>query len=145
MEKTIEIKYFSKEIKPLNYIDGKSDWIDLRAAADVVLKQGETKLIPLGGGMKLPEGYEAHVVPRSSTFRNFGILQANSYGIVDESYCGEEDQWFFPAYAIRDTVIHVNDRIAQFRIFEHQPAIRFETVEHLNEKSRGGFGSTGIH
>ena len=143
MQKTIEIKYFSKEIEPLDYIGGKSDWIDLRSAAEVELKQGEMKLIPLGVGMKLPEGYEAHVVPRSSTFRNFGILQANSYGIVDESYSGEDDQWFFPAYAVRDTVIHVNDRIAQFRIFEHQPSIRFETVEHLDKKSRGGFGSTG--
>ena len=144
MKQTIEIKYFSKEIEPLSYIGGKSDWIDLRCAVETVLKQGEMKLIPLGVGMKLPKGYEAHVVPRSSTFKNFGILQANSYGIVDESYSGDDDQWFFPAYAVRDTVIHVNDRICQFRIFEHQPTLVFQEVDRLDKKNRGGFGSTGV-
>ena len=144
MQKTIEIKYFSDEIEPLSYIGGKSDWIDLRCAKETVLKQGEMKLIPLGVGMKLPEGYEAHVVPRSSTFKNFGILQANSYGIVDESYSGDDDQWFFPAYAVKDTVIHVNDRICQFRLFEHQPELTFQVVDHLDKENRGGFGSTGI-
>jgi dUTP pyrophosphatase len=144
MKQTIEIKYFSKEIEPLSYIGGKSDWIDLRCAEETVLKQGEMKLIPLGVGMKLPKGYEAHVVPRSSTFKNFGILQANSYGIVDESYSGDDDQWFFPAYAVRDTVIHVNDRICQFRIFEHQPTLVFQEVDRLDKKNRGGFGSTGV-
>lgn len=77
----IKIKYFSDDIERLCYIDGKSDWIDLRAAADVELKKGEFKLIPLGVAMELPEGYEAHVVPRSSTFKNFGIIQTNSMGI----------------------------------------------------------------
>ena len=144
MKQTIEIKYFSKEIEPLSYIGGKSDWIDLRCAEETVLKQGEMKLIPLGVGMKLPKGYEAHVVPRSSTFKNVGILQANSYGIVDESYSGDDDQWFFPAYAVRDTVIHVNDRICQFRIFEHQPTLVFQEVDRLDKKNRGGFGSTGV-
>ena len=144
MKQTIEIKYFSKEIEPLSYIGGKSDWIDLRCAEETVLKQGEVKLIPLGVGMKLPKGYEAHVVPRSSTFKNFGILQANSYGIVDESYSGDDDQWFFPAFAVRDTVIHVNDRICQFRIFEHQPTLEFQEVDRLDKKNRGGFGSTGV-
>lgn len=141
---TIKIKYFSQEIEKLTYIGGKSDWIDLRAAQEVTLKQGEFKLIPLGVAMQLPKGYEVHIVPRSSTFKNFGILQTNSMGVVDESYCGENDQWFFPALAMRDTVIHVNDRICQFRIVEHQPQIVFQEVSHLDGENRGGFGSTGI-
>ncbi len=139
----IEIKYFVEGLEPLAYVDGKSDWIDLRAAADVSLKKDEFKLIPLGIGMKLPEGYEAHVVPRSSTFKNFGIIQTNHCGIIDESYCGDNDQWFFPAYAMRDTEIKKNDRICQFRIMEHQPAFDLVTVEKLGEVDRGGHGSTG--
>ncbi len=139
----IRIKYFSDKIEKLRYIDGKSDWIDLRAAEDITLKQGEFKLIPLGVAMQLPEGYEAHIVPRSSTFKNFGIIQTNSCGIVDESYSGDNDQWFMPAYAMRDTEIHVNDRICQFRIFEHQPAVEFDETDHLEGSDRGGFGSTG--
>ena len=139
----IKIKYFSDKIERLRYIDGKSDWIDLRAAEDVVLKAGEFKLIPLGIAMKLPKGYEAHVVPRSSTFKNFGLIQTNHYGVIDESYCGANDQWVVPVYAMRDTEIHINDRICQFRIMEHQPVIKFEEVDHLGETDRGGFGSTG--
>ena len=142
--KTITIKYFTDKIEKLTYIDGKSDWIDLRAAEDVALKAGEFKLIPLGVAMKLPQGYEAHVVPRSSTFKNFGIIQTNHYGIIDESYCGDNDQWYFPAYALRDTEIHVNDRICQFRIMEHQPTIQFEEKEKLTGADRGGIGSTGV-
>lgn len=143
-EKEIRIRYLSKEIEPLRYVDGKSDWIDLRCAKETVLKAGESELIPLGVAMQLPEGYEAHVVARSSTFRNFGIIQTNTFGIVDESYCGDNDEWCFPVIALRDTVIHVNDRIAQFRIERHQPAVRFIEVEHLEGKDRGGFGTTGI-
>lgn len=139
----IKIKYFTDQIEKLCYIDGKSDWIDLRAAKDLELKAGEFKLIPLGVAMELPRGYEAHVVPRSSTFKNFGIIQTNHMGVIDESYCGDHDQWFFPAYALRDTEIHVNDRICQFRIMEHQPAIVFEEVESLGNDDRGGHGSTG--
>lgn len=142
--KRIEIKYFSDEIKKLRYIDGKSDWIDLRASEDVVLKKGEFKLIPLGIAMKLPEGYEAHVVPRSSTFKNFGVIMTNSVGIIDNSYCGDDDQWHFPALAIRDTVIHKNDRICQFRIMKNQPKIEFDEVNYLEASNRGGFGSTGV-
>ena len=141
----IKIKYFSDEITRLEYIDGKSDWIDLRAAEDVVLKKGDFKLIPLGVAIELPAGYEAHVAPRSSTYKNFGVIQANSVGIVDESYCGDNDQWFVPVIAMRDTEIHVNDRICQFRIFEHQPKLEFVEVEHLTGKDRGGFGSTGLN
>ncbi len=140
----IKIKYFSDMILKLAYIGGKSDWIDLRAAADMELKAGEFKLIPLGIGMELPQGYEAHVVPRSSTYKNFGIIQTNHMGVIDETYCGDNDQWFFPAYALRDTKIGVNDRICQFRIMEHQPAIQFEEVESLEHEDRGGIGSTGI-
>ena len=142
--KTITIKYFTDKIEKLTYIDGKSDWIDLRAAEDVTLKAGEFKLIPLGVAMKLPQGYEAHVVPRSSTFKNFGVIQTNHCGIIDESYCGDNDQWYFPAYALRDTQIHANDRICQFRIMEHQPTIQFEETEKLTGADRGGIGSTGV-
>lgn len=140
---TLQIKYHSREIEKLRYIDGKSDWIDLRAAENVALKAGEYRLISFGISIKIPEGYEAHVVPRSSTFKNFGILQSNSCGIIDCSYCGENDIWKMPVYAVRDTEIHVNDRIAQFRIMENQPRILFEEVEHMEGQDRGGFGSTG--
>ena len=143
MNMKIKIKYLSKEIEKLTYIDGKSDWIDLRAAKEVELKKGEFALIPLGIAMELPQGYEAHVVPRSSTFKNFGIIQTNSMGVIDESYCGDNDQGFFPAYALRDTRIQVGDRICQFRIMEHQPVIQFEEVRTLGHADRGGHGSTG--
>ncbi|MDO4553633.1 MAG: dUTP diphosphatase [Lachnospiraceae bacterium] len=139
----IKIKYFTDKIEKLRYIDGKSDWIDLRAAEDISLKAGEFKLIPLGVAMELPKGYEAHVVPRSSTFKNFGIIQTNSMGVIDETYCGENDQWFFPALAMRDTTISVNDRICQFRIMAHQPSFTFEETDILGNKDRGGHGSTG--
>lgn len=140
---TIKIKYFTDKIEKLAYIDGKSDWIDLRAAQDIALKQGEFKLIPLGVAMELPKGYEAHVVPRSSTFKNFGIIQTNHQGVIDCSYCGDNDQWFMPVYALRNTQIHVNDRICQFRIVENQPKIIFNEVESLDNEDRGGHGSTG--
>lgn len=140
---TIKIKYFTEEIDKLTYIDGKSDWIDLRASETVEMKAGEFKLIPLGVAMELPAGYEAHVVPRSSTFKNYGVLQVNSCGIIDGSYCGDEDMWRMPVYATRDTVIQKNDRICQFRIVENQPKITFEQVASLKGENRGGFGSTG--
>ncbi len=138
----VYIKYFTEDVIPVEKIS-KGDWIDLRAAADVEFRAGEFKLIPLGVGMILPEGYEAHIAPRSSTYKNFGIVQTNSIGVVDNSYCGDEDEWMMAAYALRDTLIRKNDRICQFRIIEKQPEIEFETVEHLRETSRGGFGSTG--
>ena len=141
--KTIRIKYFTDQIEKLTYIEGKSDWIDLRAAEDVTMKKGEFRLIPLGVAMELPKGYEAHVVPRSSTYKNFGLIQANSCGVIDWSYHGDNDQYFFPALAVRDTEIHVNDRICQFRIVENQPQIVFEETAHLNGTDRGGFGTTG--
>ena len=140
---TIKIKYFSQEIEKLDYIDGKSDWIDLRASEEVELHAGDFRLIPLGVGMQLPDGYEAHVVPRSSTFKTWGLIQANCMGVIDGSYCGDHDMWHMPVYATRDTVIHVNDRICQFRIMQNQPKIVFDEVEHLEGADRGGFGSTG--
>ncbi len=139
----IRIRYFNDRMERLAYVDGKSDWIDLRAAKDVTMKAGEFQLIPLGIAMELPKGYEAHVVPRSSTYKNFGIIQTNHMGVIDESYCGDNDQWYFPAYALRDTRIQEGDRICQFRIMEHQPVLQFEEVESLGHKDRGGIGSTG--
>lgn len=138
----IKIKYFDQEIDKIKKLE-VGDWIDLRAAKMVELKKDEFALIPLGVGMKLPEGYEANVVPRSSTFKNFGIIQTNHFGVIDESYGGDQDQWFFPAYALRDTTIQKNDRICQFRINKKMPEIEFEEVDHLDEVSRGGHGSTG--
>lgn len=142
MEK-IRIKYLTDKIDKLTYIDGKSDWIDLRAAESIDMKAGEFKLIPLGIAMELPRGYEAHIVPRSSTFKNYGIIQTNHQGVVDCSYCGDNDQWFMPAYALRDTHIELNDRVCQFRIVENQPALVFEEVVSLANADRGGIGSTG--
>lgn len=139
----IRIKYLSDAIERLCYVEGKSDWIDLRAAESVTMRAGEFRLIPLGVAIELPAGYEAHIVPRSSTFKHFGIIQVNSMGVVDETYCGDNDQWFFPAYALRDTEIAVNDRICQFRIMEHQPCLTFREVGSLGHPDRGGHGSTG--
>lgn len=122
----------------------QGDWIDLRAAERVELKAGEHRLISLGVSMQLPKGYEAHLLPRSSTFKNHGVLLANGCGIIDESYCGDNDIWRFNAYATRDTVIEFDERICQFRLFEKMPEVEIETVDHLSGPDRGGFGSTGI-
>lgn len=143
MKQTIKIKYHNRHINKIDTIS-KGDWIDLRAAENVELKAGEFKLISLGVSMKLPEGYEAHIVPRSSTFKHFGIIQTNHCGIVDNSYSGTNDIWRFSAYAMRDTVISEGDRICQFRIVEKMPKIKFEEVEELDAEDRGGFGSTGL-
>lgn len=143
MTKTIRIRYHSSEIERLRYIGGKSDWIDLRSAENVTLKAGEFHLIDLGVSVQLPEGYEIITAPRSSTFRRWGLIQTNSVGVVDESYCGDNDVLRMPVYATRDCEIHVNDRVCQFRIIEHQPQIRFEEVSSLGNADRGGFGSTG--
>lgn len=143
--KEVKIKYFTDKIDKLTYIGGskRSNWIDLRAAETIELKAGDFKLIPLGVAMKLPEGYEAHIAPRSSTFKTWGLIQVNSVGVVDQGYCGDTDQWMMPVYATRDTVINVTDRVCQFRIIENQPEIEFVEVEHMEDESRGGFGSTG--
>lgn len=142
MRKNIKIKYFSPDVETITTLD-KGDWIDLRSAIDVDLKAGEFKLIPLGIGMILPKKYEAHIVPRSSTFKNFGIIQTNHQAVIDNSYCGDNDQWYYPVFALRDTHISTNDRICQFRIVKKQPRITFDIVEKLKDKNRGGFGSTG--
>lgn len=139
---TIKIKYFSNDIEKVAKID-VGDWVDLRASEDMHFYKDDFKLIPLGVGMILPTGYEAHLAPRSSTFKNFGIIQTNHVGVIDESYCGDNDEWKFPAYALRDTTIRKNDRICQFRIMKKQPEIEFVEVEHLADKDRQGFGSTG--
>ena len=140
---TIKVKYHA-DIRKLERIEGKkSDWIDLRAAETVHLKKGEFKLISLGVSMELPKGYEAHIVPRSSTYKSYGIIQTNHQGVIDESYNGDQDIWRYPAYALRETTINKNDRICQFRIVKKQPEIYFEEVNTLGNENRGGFGSTG--
>lgn len=138
----IKIKYFDLSLPTVNKIH-IGDWVDLRAAERVELKAGEYKLIPLGVGMILPKSYEAHVLPRSSTPSKFGILMGNSMGVIDNSYSGDNDEWKFPAVAIRDTVIEKGERICQFRIVKNQPRVKFTTVFRLNDVSRGGIGSTG--
>ena len=140
---TIKIKYFDDRMKCIEKIH-VGDWIDLRSAEDVTLKAGEYHLIRLGVGMILPKGYEAHVLPRSSTPSKFGIMCANSMGIIDNSYSGDEDEWKFPAVAIRDTEIKRGDRICQFRIMKNQPSLKFEITSRLRNVSRGGIGSTGV-
>lgn len=141
MTKSIKIKYHA-DIEKIETIT-VGDWIDLRASETVILQKGDFKLIPLGVSMQLPEGYEALIVPRSSTFKNYGIIQTNSMGVIDESYCGDSDQWMMPVFATRDASINKNDRICQFRIVEHQPHIIFNEVDKLENPARNGFGSTG--
>lgn len=138
---TIKIKYL-RDIEKIHRFN-VGDWIDLRAAQDVTMKEGEYRAIPLGVAMELPQGYEAIVAPRSSTFKKLGILLANGIGVIDEAYKGDNDEWHFLAYAVRDTVIHKNERICQFRILRHQPLIHLKEVEHLGNADRGGIGSTG--
>lgn len=138
----IKVKYHA-DIVPLEDKDN-SDWIDLRAAEDVEFKAGEYKLIPLGVSMELPPNYEALVIPRSSTFKHWGLLQTNSCGLIDNSYCGDDDIWMFPALATRDVVVEKNSRICQFRIQKKMNNVHFETVQTLNNVNRKGFGSTGV-
>ncbi|MCD8376239.1 MAG: dUTP diphosphatase [Oscillospiraceae bacterium] len=138
----IRIKYHVEGLERIQKIS-VGDWIDLRAAEDVKLSAGDFELISLGVSMKLPEGYEAHVVPRSSTFKTWGIIQTNSMGVIDNSYCGENDIWKMPVYAVRDTAIHRNDRICQFRIVKSMKPVRFVEVEYMDAPDRDGFGSTG--
>ena len=140
----IRIKYHVEGLPELDFIEGKSDWIDLRASERVVMKAGDFRIIPLGVSMQLPDGYEAHIAPRSSTFMKFGILQTNSVGVIDNSYCGDNDIWGMPALAVRDTVIEKGDRICQFRLMKKMEPVTFTRVEHLADSDRGGFGSTGV-
>ena len=139
--KKIKIKYFSKAISPITF-NSKGDWIDLRSAETVILKKGDFALIPLGIGMKLPKNYEAHIAPRSSTFKNWGILQTNSVAVIDNSYCGDEDEWKGVFYATRHGSITVGDRLLQVRV-QKSNQIELEEVKTLGNKNRGGYGSTG--
>ena len=143
VEAKLKIKYHVKELEKLRYIDGKSDWIDLRVAENVSMKQGEYGLISMGISVEIPKGYEMLIVPRSSAYKNFGILQTNAMGVVDESFCGDNDIIHMPILAMRDTEIHINDRIGQFRLMPHQPEVHFIEVDHLDNEDRGGFGTTG--
>ena len=138
----IQIKYHDPEIEHLG-LEQHGDWIDLRAAEDVKMTPGEFRIISLGVSMKLPAGYEAHVVPRSSTFKKWKVLQTNSFGVIDELYSGEDDIWGFPALAMDYTTIHKGDRICQFRVMKKMEPVEFVTVDHMEDPSRGGFGSTG--
>lgn len=138
--KKIKIKYWPNS--PRLEQTEKGDWIDLFVYEDVTLKKGERAYIPQGVAMKLPEGYEAILASRSSTFKRWGVLQTNAIGIVDNSFAGDLDQWMYPAYATCDVTIPKGTRICQFRIQKIQPKIEFEEVKSLGE-SRGGLGSTG--
>lgn len=141
MAKVLKVKYHT-DIDPIRQVDG-SDWIDLRSAEDVLLQAGQYKRISLGISVELPEGYEAHILPRSSTFEKYGILLVNGAGIVDNSYRGDNDIWQFPAYATRDCFIPKNARICQFRIMQNQPNLAIQTVEVLGNDDRSGFGHSG--
>ena len=140
--KEIKIPYHNPDLERIKIIPN-GDWIDLRAAEHVELHAGEHKLVNLGVSMKLPDGYEAHVAPRSSSFKKWGFLQTNSIGIIDNSYSSSEDIWMLSVYATRDAVIEVNDRICQFRIVKKQPQVVFTEVDKLDGPARGGVGSTG--
>lgn len=142
MKKKITILYHKKQMSRIEKIS-KGDWIDLRLAETVTLKKGEYQLLSLGVSIKLPKGYEALVAPRSSTFKNYGIIMTNSIGIIDETYCGTNDIWRFPALATKDITIPADTRIAQFRIIKHQPKIEFIIADKLSNSNRGGIGSTG--
>lgn len=139
----IKIKYHNQNIDKIAPAH-VGEWVDLRAGETVELKAGEYRLISLGVSMKLPAGYEANIVPRSSTFKNWGIMQTNHFGVIDHTYSGDNDVWKYPVLATRDCIIYENDRICQFRIHKCNPSIEFTEVEHLDNINRGGFGSTGI-
>ncbi|MGU8600081.1 dUTP diphosphatase [Clostridium perfringens] len=150
----IRIKYFDKATK-LKKIT-KGNWIDVYANKDVFVKCGERAMVPLGFALELPEGWEGHLAPRSSTFKTWGIIQTNSVGVVDDTYIGDNDQWHMPVYClqgkdiesengeeVKGTWIRKGDKIGQFRIMEAMPEIEFEEVESFGNKDRGGFGTTG--
>ena len=139
----IDIKYFDAAMPKLEFIQGKSNWIDLRSAKDIEYKQGDFLLIPLGVAMKLRKGEEAHVIPRSSTFKNYGLIQTNSLGMIDNSYSGDNDQWFMPVLAMRDGEVKKYDRVCQFRVMDTMKDVAFNEVTKLDGEDRGGHGSTG--
>lgn len=138
---SIKIKYLKDVIPCEIYTEG--DWVDLRCAESMMIKKGEYKAIPLGVAMELPEGYGAIVAPRSSLFGRFGLLCANSFGVIDHSYCGDNDEWHFLVYATKQTFLFKNERICQFRLVELPKKICFQEVQKLGNADRGGIGSTG--
>lgn len=152
----IRIKYFEEATK-LKKIT-KGNWIDVYSNKDVFVKAGERAMIPLGFALELPRGWEAHLAPRSSTFKTWGIIQTNSVGVVDDTYIGDNDQWHMPVYCLQGknfeksidgeytdgTWIKKGDKIGQFRIMEVMPEIEFEEVESFGNADRGGFGTTGV-
>jgi len=138
----LKVKYHVLDLIKIEKIE-KGDWIDLRSAYDYHIEQGDFRLIDLGVSVKVPSGYEMHILPRSSTFKIWGILQINSMGILDESFCGESDIVKMPIYATRESYIKKNDRVCQFRVVEKMPQILITEVEHMTDNPRGGFGSTG--
>lgn len=138
----IDIVYHNPNMPKLEKVDN-GDWIDLRASVGGVFKKGDFALIDLGVSMRLPEGYEAHIAPRSSTFKHWGIFQTNSVGVIDNSFSGTNDVWKMPCFFTRDTVIEPNDRICQFRIIKKMEPVSFTEVTELNNTNRGGFGSSG--
>lgn len=142
--KVVKVKYHVDGLEPISQAHS-GEWCDLRCAEDVELKKGDFKYIDLGVSIALPAGYEAIIAPRSSTFKNYGLLMSNSVGVVDYLYRGNEDRWMMPVYATRDTVIHKNDRICQFRIQECQPPLNIISVDNMEDESRGGLGSTGVN
>lgn len=141
----IKIVYHNPVLPKLEFIEGKSDWIDLRASKAYHLKKGEFALIDLGVSMKLPEGYEAHIAPRSSTYKNFKVIQTNSVGVVDNSYSGTNDVWKMPVLAMDETYIKVGDRICQFRLMKKMEDLEFIETICLDSEDRGGIGSTGVN
>lgn len=140
---TLKVRYAVEGLIPLE-VTSKGDWIDLRAAQDIELQEGQHYIISLGVAIELPQGYEAILAPRSSSFKRWGVIQTNSIGVIDETYCGDNDIWGWAVYATREAYIKKNDRVCQFRIIEHQPRLIFEVCETLNNKNRDGFGSTGV-
>lgn len=142
--KVVKVKYHVDGLEPISQAHS-GEWCDLRCAEDVELKKGDFKYIDLGVSIALPAGYEAIIAPRSSTFKNYGLLMSNSVGVVDYLYRGNEDRWMMPVYATHDTVIHKNDRICQFRIQECQPPLNIISVDNMEDESRGGLGSTGVN
>lgn len=139
---TIRIKYYPDS--PHLVINNVGNWVDLYVYEDITLKAGERAYIPLGVAMELPQGYEAIMASRSSTFKRYGLLQSNAIGVIDSSFCSNDDQWMYPAYATRDITIPKGTRICQFRILKSQPPLEFQEVEDLGNPVRGGLGSTGV-
>lgn len=155
----IKVKKIDDKLSDLAYT---GDWVDIRVSAiisvdskdtesardfaktgiPVAISAGDTVKIAHGFALELPEGYEAIVLPRSSLFKNTGLIFATS-GVIDEGYNGNNDEWFTVFYATEDCILTHNERVAQFRIQKKQPELKFRTVDDLGNSDRGGHGSTG--